>query len=102
MKFQLVLQFSASELTNFDELIDLELALILLLGDEHDVDGHDFGSGEMNIFIHTNDPVKAFKKCESAIPKALRLSLKAAYRVFSEDSYHWLYPEGISGQFQIT
>ena len=102
MKFQLVLQFSANDLTDFDELIDLELALILVLDDDHDVDGHDFGSGEMNIFIHTNDPVEAFKKCETAIPEALRPSLKAAYREFSEDSYRWLYPEGISGCFQIT
>ena len=56
MKYQLVLQFYASSIEDFDQLIEIEEMLESTLGNLHEVDGHDFGSGEMNIFIHTNDP----------------------------------------------
>lgn len=57
MTAQLVLQFAkAEDLNNYDKLLRFEEALISLLGRSADVDGHDFGSGEMNIFILTEDP----------------------------------------------
>ena len=60
MKYELVLQFDASNSEDFDQLIAVEDRLESALGNLHEVDGHDFGSGKMNIFIHTNDPDSAF------------------------------------------
>jgi hypothetical protein len=61
MRTQLVLQFTTDEdLGSFDNLIGFEEALSSLIGETAEVDGHDFGSGEMNIFILTDDPVATF------------------------------------------
>jgi len=102
MEYQLVLQFPITDTTDFDELIDLEGRLILILGGTHIVDGHDFGSGEMNIFIHTNTPQGAFDLCEPVVSPALKPTLKAAYRKFSEDEYHWVYPQHSDSEFKIV
>ena len=55
MKYQLVLQWPVPEI-NFDKLIEIEDLLIQRLPGDHQVDGHDFGSGESNIFLLTDDP----------------------------------------------
>ena len=39
------------------------------LGDVGIVDGHDFGSGEMNIFVHTDNPKSAFEKIKALVWK---------------------------------
>jgi hypothetical protein len=102
MDIQLVFQFSVSETTDFDRLLSLENLLQFILGEDHLVDGHDFGSDEMNIFVLTNNAEAAFSLCEPKIPYELKLSLKAAYRRLDEDRYHWLYPEGNSEEFKIA
>ena len=43
MKYQLVLQFPIDEHSDFDALIDLEDRLLRRIGENHIVDGHDFG-----------------------------------------------------------
>ena len=58
MTTQLVLQFKADgDLGSFEKLVSFEETLSLLLGQIAEVDGHDFGSGEMNIFILTDHPI---------------------------------------------
>ena len=56
MKYQLVLQFSADSLTDYDRLVSLEDKLIEELSGSANIDGHDFGSGEFNIFILSDEP----------------------------------------------
>lgn len=56
MQYQLRIKFPASSLAQFDELVLIEEKLISILGDNHDVDGHDFGEGEFCIFILTDRP----------------------------------------------
>lgn len=101
MKYQLVLQFAVSESTDFDELIDLESQLIVALAGRHVADGHDFGSGEMNIFVYTDDPQGAFHLIKPIISATLGRTLKAAFRALSEDNYQWIYPEGSQGEFTV-
>ena len=61
MTTQLVLQFKADgDLGSFDKLVSFEEALSSVLGQMADVDGHDSGSGEMNIFILTDHPIATF------------------------------------------
>ena len=61
------------------------------------VDGHDCGSGETNIFIHTDHPQKAFTEVR-AIPEvsALMPQLRVAYRKFDGNDWKILHPEGLS------
>jgi hypothetical protein len=103
MKYQLVLQFRGDSLADFDAMIALEEQLIEDLEDSADVDGHDCGSGETNIFIYTLDPTATFSKVKQTLEKEDRLeSVTAAYR--KEDSNHFtvLWPENSEKEFSLT
>jgi len=95
MTFQLVLQWPASSLGDFDEMVAVEDLLIAKLSQENKVDGHDFGSGETNIFVLTDEPEMAFREIR-AILAGHRLweSAAAAYRQIDADEYHVLWPNG--------
>lgn len=54
MNYQLVIQFAEEVFEEIDEIADFEDKLDESLIDA-EVDGHDIGSGECNIFIHTNN-----------------------------------------------
>ena len=93
MKYQVVLQFSTIHM-NLDKLVELETLLEEKLK-SNDVDGHDIGQEEMNIFILTNDPKKCFKTALSLIGVDVQVNLKAAYRKLDEDDYIVLFPKGL-------
>ena len=101
MIYQLVLQFDASSIEDFDRGIEIEDKIINALGNAHDVDGHDFGSGEMNIFIHTDEPKEAFKILKANVLPNFLKEVKAAFRELSSENYTVLWPEGYSGEFNI-
>jgi hypothetical protein len=102
MKFQLVLQFAAAENSKFDELVALEEVLIQHLPPTCEVDGHDFGSGEFNIFILTNWPREAFDAALTVVKKsAFRDELRAAYREQGKDDYVILWPEHLE-EFRVV
>jgi hypothetical protein len=94
-KFQLVIQFQASTLEQFDFLIELEDLIREGFPPRADafVDGHDFGMDEFNIFIHTNEP-RAVLEQAGEIIEANRhgLPFSAGYRGFSDDEYIPLWP----------
>ena len=60
MTYQLVLQIPLDSLNDYDEMVALEEELIEPLGRIGDVDGHDVGSGTMNVFILTDQPRQVF------------------------------------------
>jgi len=67
MKYQLVLQFAAESLEDYDRLVAVEDSLIEELGNAAKVDGHDFGSGTFNIFILTDDPTTVFGQANAIV-----------------------------------
>jgi len=96
-KFQFVLQWPAASVDDYDEMTSFEDAVVAALGDVGHVDGHDAGAGQMNIFVHTDDPLRAFERIKS-LPRPVRLpaGLKVAYRAFDGDSYEVLYAQGLT------
>jgi hypothetical protein len=67
------------------------------------VDGHDLGSGEANIFIHTNDPQNTFRQLIPVLERSGHIShVTAAYRRADEDRYHVVWPENSSRQFSVA
>src|SRR5579859_880907 len=94
MGYQLVLQWPTSFLRGYDLLIALEDAVIAGIGDLVTVDGHDMGSGEMNIFVFTYQPDRAFERIKSISKAARNLrKLRAGYRKLDGDEYTPNYPE---------
>jgi len=67
MHYQLVLQFGGNTLSDYNEMVELEDLLIENLGKSAEVDGHDCGSGETNIFILTSDPARTFGKVRQTL-----------------------------------
>ena len=67
MKYQLVLQFAVDSMEDFDRLVALEDGLIEELDEAAVVDGHDFGSGQFNIFILTDGPMPVFGKAHGIV-----------------------------------
>ncbi len=102
-KYQLVLQFPCSTQTDYDSMIAIEGQLIAELGNRALVDGHDAGSGEMNIFIHTNDPKRIFdglRMSRSSDP--MFFQMRAAFRDLKSNKFTVLWPKGFKGRFAIT
>lgn len=95
MKYQLVIQFEGSSIADFDELSTLEENLSNELVELADVDGHDFGSGEFNIFTFTEYPIETFQRALEVIQGHLpRRRVKIAYREASGEDFLILWPSG--------
>jgi hypothetical protein len=93
MKYQLVLQWPASSIKDYDAMIEIENALIEKLPVESKVDGHDAGSGEMNIFIHTNNPKRTFSEIKGILgSRDFWVDARVAYREIAGDEFTIIWP----------
>jgi hypothetical protein len=102
-KYQLVLQFRGDAPADLDEAAALEEELIAALGDSADVDGHDIGSGETNIFIFTTDPTGTFRRAMPVLTRRKCLpAVTAAYRPVDGEQFVVLWPEGSRLKFVVT
>jgi hypothetical protein len=98
-----VLQWSTPSLAGgYDALIEIEGLLIDRLNDRVDVDGHDVGSGEMNIFILTNDPQAAFEQVRVILERRnIWSAVRVAYREISGNTFVILWPKHLT-EFEVA
>ena len=101
MQFQVVVQFSTADIESFDALVEIEEELMQALEPEHIVDGHDFGSGEGNIFIHTNDPAEVVKAVRKCLGSERMAKAKVAFRSFDSEDFSWLHPSNEESPFRV-
>ena len=95
MRHILVLQWPGSSEADFEELVRMEDELERSLSESAIVDGHDFGSGEMNIFIETDEPARAFAEIQAVLGQRPRWAdVRAAHREATGDTYTVLWPVG--------
>lgn len=96
MKYQLVIQFPETLTGGLDLLFKLESILEDNLTTS-EVDGHDIGCGEMNIFIYTNDPETAFNEIKNIFEfeKEAISNMKVAYREVDKEEFICLWPKGL-------
>jgi hypothetical protein len=85
-------------LADYDWLIDIEQKIENLLPDSAEVDGHDMGSDEMNLFIVAESPNDAFERILSSLPELkTRPGYRAAFRdSYGSSNYTVLWPEGVT------
>jgi hypothetical protein len=96
VRYILVLQWPGDSEADFDALISMEEQVENALGRYASVDGHDFGSGEMNIFVETDRPTEAFADAANALREGLRWGdLRAAYREARGGPYEILWPRSL-------
>jgi len=102
MKYQIVIQWPAFSIADYDRMIEVESALIDGLSEGSEVDGHDAGSGEMNIFVHTNNVQDAFVEIKGLLAARAALnSARVAYREMGKNEYTVLWPEHLE-RFSIA
>ena len=83
-------------------MIELEEVIIRQLANLGCVDGHDAGSGEMNMFILTDSPNAAFDRIRQMLAiRGVMPDLKVAYREIGKDGFTILHPAGLT-RFVIT
>lgn len=99
---QLVVQFPAVAFPDFDALVHFEDMLIDALSDRHNVDGHDFGSGEVNFFVFTDNPIAAVTEIRDGTGSWLvRPDARAAARLVDGEDYELLWPKGDTKPFKV-
>lgn len=96
MKYQIVIQWPASSIADYDRMIEIESVLIDGISEDSEVDGHDAGSGEVNIFVHTDSVQGAFAEIKGLLAaRAVLSSARIAYREIGKNEYTVLWPEGL-------
>jgi hypothetical protein len=100
--FQLILRFKPWT-ASLDELLTLEDQLIQTVGECVEVDGHDIGASEANIFIECDDPEAMFNACVPVVERAGLLGLlSAGHRPLRGDTYTRVWPVGSTTEFTAS
>lgn len=101
-KYQVVLQWPADSIGDYDALVAIENLLIENLSPDNKTDGHDAGSGEMNIFIYSQHPQKVFEEVKAVLGgHDCWAGLRAAFRKVKDKPFTPLWPPGLSG-FKVS
>ena len=82
-------------------MVALEYFLTKQLTELAKVDGHDIGSGEINIFIFTDIPLEVFSVINIILLPRYKKILRAAYRESTGKEYVILWPPNLK-YFQIA
>ena len=102
MKYQLVVQWPSNSITDYDALIEIEDLLIEQINGEHEVDGHDAGSSEMNIFVLTKDFGGAFREVRRILQaQGFWKNARVAYREIHKSQYTILWPNELK-EFSVA
>ncbi len=103
MNYQLTLRFPLADASadDFDHIIMIENELGIILKGKHDVDGHELGTEEMNIFIHTNDPNEAFDLAKNILSEKDLETILVAFKEMKGEEYSVIWPENFNGEFRI-
>jgi hypothetical protein len=90
-------------MADYDQMIAVEDCLIEAFGDSADVDGHDVGSGETNIFIFTSDPAATFRQAQPVLQSMNQLEgLTAAFRDAEGEEFTVIWPAGSTEEFTVA
>ena len=94
VRYQLLLRFEGDTFEDFEEIVELETALVERLGNLIVLDSHDVGSDECNILVLTADPVRAFSAMGQVLErKQLLEAVVASYRPVGGKDYTVIWPE---------
>jgi hypothetical protein len=78
-------------------MIEIEDLLADKLSAQNEVDGHDFGSEETNIFVHTDDPRRTFEEVRTILSgHRLWAHARIAYRQVDGTEYSVLWSQGVT------
>lgn len=104
---KIILQFSIKDngnIDDFDKLIDIEdkLDSALLRNNTGYVDGHDMGSGQMNIYIFVNTWKHGIWFMDQYLKNQPWSKDATVVKVRPDETYDVIWPKNFSGEFTLT
>ena len=103
MRFQLIIQLPGDASADLDTLVALEEELMGRLGPGAEVDGHDIGACQGNIFVLTDSPADTFAHIRPLLLQNGLLGVaRVAYRNLKGGKFTVLWPESFPGQFVVA
>ena len=99
-KYLLVIQVPLGSMGDFDRMVEAEDRMGEAVNGVAEVDGHDAGSGEGNIFIHTDTPEAHVGPALQCLEEHARDEAKAAYREKEGNTFTILWPPGLK-EFRV-
>jgi hypothetical protein len=102
MEYQLVIKLWRSSLSQEGFLGSLQADLKQALGDTVELEGHDVGAKEINLFMLTNEPRHAFRKAKDVLAaRGVENGLSAAYRLNGGAQFTSLWPLRSTRKFKL-
>ena len=102
-RYQLIFRIRKASLQQADDVERLERALAERLGDSAELDGHDAGKRDIDIFINTADPAAAFRNSKVALESLELLDrVVVAHRLEGGARFTVLWPLGYGRKFSLS
>ena len=101
MQSQLVLKFRRPALDNAG-VFALEASLAQTLADSAEMDGHNAGTSDIDVFIITSDPASTFRRCKPVLePLQLLDRVVAAHRFVGGLRFKVIWPLKWGRKFSV-
>jgi len=98
VRYQLILRFQGDTFEAFEDIVELETALVERLGELIVLESRDVGSDECSIVVLTADPVLAFSSMSPVLDRrGLLEAVVAAYRPVGGKDYTVIWPKAPPG-----
>jgi hypothetical protein len=103
VQYQLVLRFRKTFFADATSVHALEQALAEALGNGAQLDGHDTGARDIDLFMLTSDPASTFRRSKPTLERLQLLErVVAAYRLEGGARFTVVWPLGYGRKFNLA
>jgi hypothetical protein len=102
MEYQLIIKLWRSSLTDEGFLATIQARLKQALGDSVELEGHDLSAKEINLFMLTDDPKRAFRKAKDVLESlGIAKGVSAGFRLHGGAQVTSLWPLRSTRKFKL-
>ena len=102
MNYQLVIKFWRKPLPGESVLAMMASQLKSVLGDTAELDGYDVSDEEINLFVLTDDPRRAFRRVKKALEtQGVDTGFSAAFRLVGGAHFTSIWPLRATRKFKL-
>lgn len=103
MRYQLVFRFRKAAFETPAAVLALERAFAEALGGKAQLDGHDTGTRDIDLFLLSEEPDSAFRRCKPALEAASLLDkVVVAHRLEGGARFKVLWPLKYGRKFKLA
>lgn len=103
MNYQLVIKFWRKPLPDESVLATMTSELKSVLGDSAKLDGHDVRDDEINLFVITDDPKRAFRRIKKVLEsRGIDQGFSAGSRLVGGAHFTSIWPPRTTRKFRLS